>query len=78
MPRKRRFTSNIKNKYKYQLSKEGLTKLGSLSASQPAANKEDNKDDKKGGKKEEAKSKVEEKPKVEEEEDAGGFGDLFG
>lgn len=71
------FVEQIKGKDVIQLARDGISKLGSggapsaapAQAEKPAEKKED----KKGAKKEEPKK---EEPPAEE--DAGGFGDLFG
>ncbi len=52
----------------------GAAPAGAAPAEKKEEKKEEKKDDKKGKKEEKKK----EKPKVEEEEDDGGFGDIFG
>lgn len=51
---------------------------GAAPAEHHDEHKDDKKDDKKGGKKDDKKGKEKAKPKVEEEEEEGGFMDMFG
>jgi ribosomal protein L12E/L44/L45/RPP1/RPP2 len=73
----KKFIEQIKGKDVFKLAKEGISKLGAGGASSAPAKAEKpaeaKKEDKKPAKKEEPKK---EEPPAEE--DAGGFGDLFG